>query len=230
MNRSDKNEAAPEAVWKCLTDLGKKFQVPRSTSLYQQDTDPSKHVVYLLEDGICSLASTTKNGEEQIYLYFHAPRIISFNHLLVSGRHREEKPLFSIVTKTPCTMYRIPDETFRQLIVTDPQVNSFLIRTLADNYEEVLIHFHQMQEESATVRLCRLLFSISQLQEGKRKAPRFFTYEELSKYLGTHPVTVSRIMAKLKREGWLSKNSREIIIEDEEALRKLIETESSLAY
>lgn len=227
---TEKKEAAPDDVWQHLTGLGTKFQVPRATSLYQLETDPSKHMVYLLEDGICALASLTKNGEERVYLYFHAPRVISFNHLLVSGRNKEEKPLFSIITKTPCTMYRIPDRTFHDLIFSDPQVNAFLIRTLADNYEEVLIHFHRIQEESAAVRLCRLLFSISQEQGGKRKAPRFFTYEELAKYLGTHPVTVSRIMAKLKREGWLSKNSREIVIENEAALRELIESEAPLSY
>lgn len=220
----------PDQIWEQLTRCGTKFETGKSISLYQNDTDPYKHMVYLLEDGICALTSITKSGEEQVYLYFHARRIMSFNHVLVTGRNREDKPLFSIVTKTPCTIYRIPDGTFRQLILEDTQLNAFLIRTLADNFEEVLIHFHRIQEESAAARLARLLLSVSRVENKKRRAPQFFTYEELSRYLGTHPVTVSRIMARMKKEGWLSKSGREIIIENEPALRRLIESESGFDY
>ena len=45
---------------------------------------------------------------------------------------------------------------------------------------------------------------------------------EISKYLGTHPVTVSRIIARLKKDGCISKEQGTIIIQDEARLKQLV--------
>ena len=185
----------------------------------------------MLEEGICALNSITKQGEEKVYLYFRPNRLIGFNQFVVSAEKlNASTPEFSVVTKTTCTLCQIPYSAFQELIVKNPEFNAFFIETLADNYNDALIHFHLMQEESVVVRLCHLLFEVSQLRGGKRVVPRFFTYAEMAKYLGCHSVTVSRIMAKLKQKGYVTKTPSGIAIEQEEALQELINSESRFQY
>ena len=148
-----------------------------------------------------------------------------------------EKPIFqsgfnvSIVTKTSCVLYQINYDTFLHLLQSDKAFNLFFIQTLADNYSEALNHFHYMHEELLVTALCRLLLSVSCREPGQKPTvPKFYTYEELARYLGCHPVTVSRIMAKLKQLGYLRKSGRELVIEEEEKLIDLMELETDFKY
>lgn len=220
-----------EQLWCLMQRYGTKMQVERGHYLYRQWEEPSQQCVYLLDKGICSLSNITRDGEERVYLYFNAKRMIGFNQLIkTSNQAMKDGPSLSIISKTHCVLYKICSQDFYRLVATNSQFNAALIRTLSENYQEVLVHFHHLQEESAAARLCRLLLDTARLKNGALTVPAFFTYEELAKYLGTHPVTVSRIMAKLKKEGYLSKSGKEIIVDEPENLDRLIHSKTSLDY
>ena len=53
---------------------------------------------------------------------------------------------------------------------------------------------------------------------------------QLAKYLGTHSVTVSRIMAKMKQLGYMAKDNRGIILKQPEALREFLKGDKELNY
>lgn len=220
-----------DSLLKRITDCGTKITMPKDVVLNKNYDKHISNYVYLLEEGICALTSITKQGEEKVYLYFRPHRIIGFNQFMVSTEKLNANgPEFSVITKTTCTLYQIPYCTFQELILKNMEFNAFLLETLADNYSDALMHFHLMQEESVVVRLCHLLFEVSQMKSGIRVVPRFFTYAEMSKYLGCHSVTVSRIMAKLKQKGYITKTPGGIAIEQEEALQELINSESRFQY
>lgn len=220
-----------ESLLKQITECGTRITMPKDIVLNKNYDKHISNYVYLLDEGICALTSITKQGEEQIYLYFRPLRIIGFNQFVVSAdKHNANTPEFSVITKTTCSLYQIPYCTFLELIRNNSEFNAFLMETLADNYIDALIHFHLMQEESVVVRLCHLLFEVSQLKGGTRVVPRFFTYAEMAKYLGCHSVTVSRIMAKLKQKGYVTKTPYGIAIEQEDALQELINSESRFQY
>lgn len=220
-----------DSLLKRIIDCGTKITMPKDIILNKKYDKHISNYVYLLEEGICALTSITKQGEENVYLYFRPYRIIGFNQFVVSPEKlNASSPEFSVITKTTCSLYQIPYCTFQELISKSTEFNAFLLETLADNYNDALIHFHLMQEESVVVRLCHLLFEVSQIKDGARVVPRFFTYAEMSKYLGCHSVTVSRIMAKLKQKGYITKTPGGITIEKEEALQELINSESRFQY
>lgn len=220
-----------DTLLKRIEECGMRITAPKDIILNKKHVNPSANHVYLLEEGICALTSITKQGEEKVYTYFRPRRLISFTQLLVTpGKHEPGRPEFSVVTKTPCSLCQIPYFAFQELVQKDPEFNAALIETLADNYSDALIHFHMMKEEPAAVRLCHLLLEVSQIRSGCRTVPRFFTYAELAKYLGCHPVTVSRIMAKLKQRGFIKKVRSGITIQREEALKELINSESRFQY
>ena len=80
-------------------------------------------------------------------------------------------------------------------------------------------------EENASVRLCRLLLDSYVVKDGKKILPKTMSFLEMSRYLGTHPVTVSRIVAVLKKDGCISKEQGLVVIQDESKLMQLIEND-----
>ncbi len=218
-----------ERILDALSTYGAKIRLEKGVYLNIKHSRLAPGYFYLLEDGICALTSITNRGEEAVYLYFYPRRIIGFNQL-IAGPERENSQEFSIVTKTPCTLYRFTAETFHEQLSHNPEFNSFLMRTLADNYYEVLVHFHRRMEESAVAGLCRLLLSVARPVDGQLIVPKFFTYAELAKYLGTHAVTVSRIMAKMKQKGYMAKDRRGIIIKSPEAIRQFLVGDQEFDY
>lgn len=220
--------------WNLLKKHGTKLEVNKGYYLKLHAPGDPDACVYLLDEGICSLNSLTRRGDENIYLYFHAKRLVGFNHLMTTpGKKSFFQSGFnvSIMTKTRCVLYQINYEKFLYLIHTDSDFNLFFIQTLADNYSEALSHFHYMQEETLVTALCQLLLSVCQKEPGEKPiVPKFYTYEELARYLGCHPVTVSRIMAKLKQLGYLKKSGRALVIEDEQKLIDLMESDAEFKY
>lgn len=210
-----------EPILDTLLSYGSKIQVEKGVYLNIKHSRQAPGFFYLLEEGICALTSITDKGEEAVYLYFYPRRIIGFNQLL-AGADRENSQEFFIITKTPCTLYRFSNDTFQNLLKRSPAFNEFLMKTLADNYYEVLVHFHRRMEESAVTGLCRLLLSVARPIDGQLVVPKFFTYAELAKYLGTHAVTVSRIMAKMKQMGYMAKDRRGIVLKSPESIRNFL--------
>lgn len=220
--------------WDMLKKHGTRMEAEKGYYLKLHTAPSPSACVYLLDEGICSLNSLTRKGDENIYLYFHAKRLIGFNHLLTtpdSQRLFQTGNNVSIVTKTACVLYQISYETFFHLLKTNMDFNMFFIQTLSDNYSEALNHFHYMHEETLITALCQLLLTVCRRSPGcKPVIPKFYTYEELARYLGCHPVTVSRIMAKLKQLGYLKKAGRELTIENEDMLIQLMESEVEFKY
>ena len=64
--------------------------------------------------------------------------------------------------------------------------------------------------------------SYTHLEGQYRAVPHGFTYAEIAKYLGMHPVTVSKLSSALKKAGIIKKEKGRILIIDEDRLKALI--------
>ena len=80
------------------------------------------------------------------------------------------------------------------------------------------------------MRLCYLLLEQSCPSNDKLVLPSYFTYEELSKFLCVHSVTISRIMSRLKQHGNIEKLHHHIIVKQPDQLIWLIEQKIDLGY
>ena len=86
-----------EDLWRSLSDLGRPCHVKKGTCINGNTEEPSDDA-YLLEEGICALASINDKGEEQVYLYFGARRLIGFNQLFTTRHsHPAHDPKFLII-------------------------------------------------------------------------------------------------------------------------------------
>lgn len=213
-------------------NYGEKITVERGDMIYNALCDEHEKSAYLLVSGIVAMTNNTRNGEERIYLYLSGKRLIGFapfliHHLgtgiFVNKPRRIGRPEISLTAKTRCVLYQLQEKVCRELLETDLAFNRLMIQALTVNYLDLLEHFQQALEESAGIRFCRMLLE-SYIETGERCIiPREITFAEMSKYLGTHPVTVSRIFAALKKDGCIDKEDGIVVIKDKAKLIRIIE-------
>lgn len=219
-------------LFDCFLTCGDRIVTEKNKVIYSADNKTQADSLYYLESGLVALMSYSRNGEERVYLYMKGPRIISFMSLLLNVTNTREiinsTPTASHLlqmTKTRCVLYRMNSSTFRNLLENDLKFNHLMLQATAANFQEVLNHFQQALEDSASVRLCRLLLDYSIVKDGKKVLPKTMSFLEMSRYLGTHPVTVSRIVAVLKKSGCITKEQGFVVIKDEKRLQQMIEND-----
>lgn len=216
-------------LFDCFFTYGERISVEKNKIIYAPDNKAQTDSLYYLESGLVALMSYSRGGEERVYLYMKGPRIISFMTLLLSVTNSQEitgnvVPSHLVqMTKTHCVLHRMQGSIFRKLLDQDLKFNRLILQATAANFQEVLSHFQQALEDSASVRLCRLLLDFYVVKDGKKVLPKTMSFLEMSKYLGTHPVTVSRIVAILKKDGCIVKEQGYVVIRDEERLLQMIE-------
>lgn len=218
-------------LFDCFFTYGDRIVVEKNNLIYTPDNKIQSDSLYYLESGLVALMSYSRGGEERVYLYMKGPRIISFMSLLLDATNSQEitgnlVPSHLVqMTKTRCVLHRMHGPTFRRLLDEDLTFNRLMLQATAANFQEVLSHFQQALEDSASVRLCRLLLDFYIIKDGKKVLPKTMSFLEISKYLGTHPVTVSRIVAILKKEGCIAKEQGVVVIKNEQRLQQMIDND-----
>lgn len=216
-------------LFDCFYTHAEQIIVEKNKIIYAPDNESQADSLYFLESGMVALMSYSRNGEERVYLYMKGPRIISFMTLLLDVINCREITDICVpshlvqMTKTRCILHRMSGSMFHKLLDEDLKFNHLILQATAANFQEVLSHFQQALEDSASVRLCRLLLDFSINKDGKKVLPKTMSFLEMSKYLGTHPVTVSRIVAILKKEGCIVKEQGYVVVQDDTKLRQMIE-------
>lgn len=210
---------------------GSLIEVKKNTVLLSAYTiDQAPYVYYLLE-GICSLTGYSLNGQEKVLLYHSADSLIGFNPYL-SGISPSD---FSyngpvVLTRTRCRLYRIPAADFHHYLDTSLEFNQYMVHLLSKSYHRTLAHFKQLQEESSVTVVCRFLLSMMTVTDDGPVLPRFFTHDEISKYLGVHLVTVSRILSQMQKSGYVERIPAGLLIKNAEILREFVENGNTFKY
>lgn len=216
-----------------FAQYGKKRIFEKGEIIHDPSNENHPCSVCFLECGLASLMNYTKDGEERVYLYFRGKRLIGFAPALkdivesytiqshTSIKDDYEAHYFQ-VAMSRCVVYEMSEADFKHLLNTDLNFNKLVLGAISANYIEIMAHFRQSIEENTGTRLCRLLLETYGCKDGKKVLPKSLTFLEISKYLGAHPVTVSRIVTVLKREGCITKEDGRVTILNEERLRRYI--------
>ena len=204
-------------------EQGTLVHLKKNTVIFRADYKTETPYIYYLLDGICALIGNSYHGQEQVLLYFKPGSLMGFNQFLDgfgSNFYSYSTPLG--VTKTECTLYKIPVAYFKEMLDTNLEFNKYMITVLSKNYHLTLAHLKQIQEDNSITVICRFLLSMSEKREEGNVVPKFFTYDEISRFLGVHMVTAGKIIAKLRKLGYIERVPSGILIKEEEALKELI--------
>lgn len=195
--------------------------------------DGITQTVCYLDQGIASLISYNDSGEERIHLYFNEKRVIGFAGALTrmfSDDWNQNRDLGYVIApqmcwaiaKTDCVFYRITEQQFQHLMSESPDFCKGILSSMTYNYLALISKFHITMDGNRTAQFCQWLLSCRIKKGGCYVIPKEFSFAEVSKYLGMHPVTVSRLAKKLKELGAIDRKDSYIIIKNEELLVSLM--------
>ena len=222
-----------ESVAHLCQTHGTLINVKKNPVFFDEDTLSKKGFVYYLVDGICSICGQSVEGQEQTLLYQMPGDIIGhIPYLMPNGAYSilysYRRP--TVEAKTNCTVYKIPVSEFLKLSETNIQFANYLLKRLAFNYDMVISHLKQIQEESSAVVLCRFLLRMAMDTPEGLVVPKLFTHKEISGYFGIHDITVSRMMGSLKKLGYIERVASGLLIVDKEALQNIVLNQDSFKY
>lgn len=208
---------------KNLCEEGVKIQIGKNQ--YFSSINNHENTTYCLISGVCALMQFTQNGEEIVYHYFKEGDLIGGVPFFLSHKGASEiDSLYhfcSLYTKTDCILYKIPFSAIEQKIKKEPELGYWIGECISRHFMAVISHMHASKEDHTAGRLCRTLLELADEKRGRYELQKYFTYTELARYLGVHPVTVSKIMLDLKRVGVIEKEGHKIVICDREQLKYL---------
>lgn len=216
----------------CLT-RGTLIKLKKNTVLFDEHSTDRTSCVYYLAEGICSISGISSTGREQIFLYVKAGEMLGHVPFLMPQEARTHLYAYrrpTILAKSNCVLYEIPEKDFLEYLHQNLEFSVYLNQLMAHNYSVALAHLKQMQEESVVSSICRFLLQVSLPAEEGMIVSKMFTYKEISKFLGVHEVTVSKVIGRFKQEAYVKKIPSGLLITDTSSLENLIRHPETFHY
>lgn len=121
-----------------------------------------------------------------------------------------------------------PREAFAELIRTSPSVAMNLLALLSVRLRRFTALIEDLSLKEVPGRLSAYLVYLSREQEGSAELSLDVTKAQLASLLGTIPETLSRILARMSRQGLIQLEGRRIRILDRPGLEALAESGAGL--
>jgi CRP-like cAMP-binding protein len=210
-----------------LCSLGEKLTLSKGACL--SGLEGEYRDVFVLDSGIVSVSTLSAQGNEQTILYLTPRWLINIVPSFLEKElldDRDEDYKVEHYTRTDCVLYQISSEGFADFLKQRPLLAESVIYVLTHNLFSANRHYFQMLDLPVCLRLCKVLLD---LDKG-HGIETFFIAEELGNYIGSHPVTVSKIIAELKRQNIVSRRGRRLFIQDRTLLACILKERKPFVY
>jgi CRP/FNR family transcriptional regulator, anaerobic regulatory protein len=187
------------------------------TTVFSEGEDA--YFVYSVISGVVRISRHSNNGRRQVLALMLPGDLFGLPDAGLYVNTAE--------TVCPTSLYRVPWEQLRQLMLREPEMQiNLLIRTAFD-LRQAQRRIMILGQQNITQRLGSFLLDFMQYPEfynaGRRELVLPLTRFDLGDYLGTAPETVVRAFAKLEKEGLVRRLAPRLIeIPDAGRLRTLV--------
>lgn len=201
-----------------LQSIGIVLEYQRSnTTIFSEGEDG--HFVYSVITGAIRVSRFSENGRRQVMAFMLPGDLFGFPE---AGRY-----LNSTETMCPTTLFRVPWQHLREMMLRDPEMQINFLTRIAFDLRLAQRRIMTLGQQNVPQRLVSFLLDLVQhpnfYDQNRRRLSVPFTRSDLGDYLGTAPETVIRAFAKLEKDGLIRRVSPHMIeIPDTGALSKIV--------
>ena len=173
--------------------------------------EPLASLFFILK-GAGIVGCVDEDGGERVLHYFHRGDCAGKAALY---RERGDSPIFegaSIVAKTDCLCYKVSLDACVDYAQNHADVFRYLMEVLGQEVGRLEENLMLLRENKSAAILCRFFEDNAYDQRGVLALDRWFNYEELSRILGIHSVTISRMVRCLMEEGVVAREPHRFLI------------------
>lgn len=173
-------------------------------------------VLFFLTKGFVKLTTSLPDGREQILRLGFPGQAVGLEAL------SDRLTPYTATTLTPVTACTMRLKDMLKVVEGDPETSMRVIGFLNRELERARTLIRDLGLMSAKERVASFLLSLAPVAEGAGKGiPMPLSRQEIAEMLGLTVETVSRQMAKLKREGVIRESDNHIYLLEDKRLRNL---------
>jgi len=188
------------------------------SSLFHQGERPGG--VFILKSGTVKLSISSSKGRVVILRIATAGEILGLSSL-ISG----DPCIATAETLEACEVGYVDRDLFLQFLFSNPEAAMTVAFQVSANYKTACRQVSLLGLcRSASERLALFLLNWT-TPKSFREAPQAWpglTHEEISQIAGTTRETVTRTLMDFRKKGWASLASSKLVIQDREAMEKLV--------
>lgn len=174
--------------------------------------------LYIVASGSVKIYKLSFDGKEQIL------------HILGAGEPFAEVAVFAgttypanAITMEKSRLFFIPRQAFLELIASHPSLSMSMLATLSLRLRQFTGMIESLSLKEVPGRLATHLLLLSDQNKGATKIELTIAKTQLAAYLGTIPETLSRILSKLTKAGYIESEGAIITLVDRGGLQELAE-------
>lgn len=190
--------------------------VTRGQTVFSEGDDGNG--LYIIQSGRIKIFKLSLEGKEQIL------------HVLGAGEPFGEVALFTgqsfpayAMALEKSRIFFFPREAFFNLIQLEPAVSMNMLAVLSMRLKKFAHMIESLSLKEVPGRLATHLLLLSEQRDGAMDLKLTITKAQLASLLGTIPETLSRILAKMNKEGYITLKGSNIRIENRDGLEDLAE-------
>lgn len=196
----------------------------------------SRKSIYYLIDGVCGLIFISEDGNEYSYMYFKKYMLLNFLPTVAAHgvytnitEKRFQRMQHRIVAKTKCTLLCTPGEVFLEHMKDNLLLNHLLVRSLTENWINLLTTSTGITSTPVCTRVCQLLED-NLPPQSPYTIPRYLTHTEIAAHLSMHTITVTKIFKALRDQNIITKAGHVYEVVDLSGLLALSGGKTVLSY
>lgn len=180
---------------------------------------------FAVRSGSIKTYTVTEEGEEQVTGFYLPGEIIGMDSMTTD--------LYSCSAKAleKSSVCEIPFEQFEELATKIPSLQHHFFQLMSKEIQESRKLSMLLSKNTAEERIASLLISLSERFKRRRLSPTQFRLpmprNDIGNYLGLAVETVSRVFTRFQKTGLISVQGRELIINDLEALKTIIKSQTA---
>ncbi|AZR81858.1 MULTISPECIES: helix-turn-helix domain-containing protein [Piscirickettsiaceae] len=175
--------------------------------------------LYAIRAGIVKVYSVNEHEQEVIH-GFYLPGDIVGMEALACCRHE-----FYAVAMDTTTVCALPYEQLTKLGTEVPNLNAQIFSLMSHEIVTGRLHSTILTQKTAEQRLADFILMMSERLRARGYEHTQFRlnvlHRDVASYLNLTPETVSRILGKFQKQGWMSWKRKEVVIQDMEALQAM---------
>jgi CRP-like cAMP-binding protein len=177
------------------------------------------HFIYSVISGVVRISRYSDSGRRQVLALMLPGDLFGFPQ---GGRY-----VNSAITASPVTLYRVPWQRLRELLLHEPEMHLNMLIRVAFDLREAQRRIMILGQQNIAQRLASFLIDLTQhsdfYDERKHRLSLPLTRFDMGDYLGSAPETVARAFAKLEKQGAIRRISPRLIeIPSLEALKRIV--------
>lgn len=186
--------------------------------------------VYFLSKGDCSRKIFTDSGEEVVYDRRTANNSSNDFVAAIYLYIMEKKSSFTYSTEKGCEVNVIPQKKFMDFLSDNPEIMHGLLFRICNRYNDLNQNFLSKRSNNTIALICAILSKSAVEKNGEFLIDKKLTVTEISRLVGSHRVTVSKIIARLVQEEVIKKTSQGIHILDKGTLDEYAQDVDSVDF